>query len=172
MKVCTKCKNKKFFDKFSLDNTRKGNIYRSWCKQCEREYRNIPEVKQRRKDYFDIWNKTDEARKYKREYAQKYYIIPENRIRQRKSEIRSNLKRWYGITIEEKRQMWIDQKGKCKVLGCRRELDTALESCIDHNHITKKVRGLICRNCNFIIGHAHDDIKILEGIIDYLEKYD
>ena len=39
---------------------------------------------------------------------------------------------------------------------------------IDHCHNTNNLRGLLCHNCNLIIGHAKDDTSILNNAIKYL----
>ena len=38
----------------------------------------------------------------------------------------------------------------------------------DHCHISNKPRGILCRNCNFLIGHAKDKVEILASAINYL----
>lgn len=43
--------------------------------------------------------------------------------------------------------------------------------CIDHNHETGKIRGLLCDNCNKGIGLLREDSYILEKAKRYLEKY-
>lgn len=40
---------------------------------------------------------------------------------------------------------------------------------IDHCHITGQIRGLICRDCNWAIGHFKDSISALENAIEYLK---
>ena len=40
---------------------------------------------------------------------------------------------------------------------------------VDHNHATKVVRGLLCCNCNFVVGHCLDNVEILRAAIAYLE---
>ena len=44
------------------------------------------------------------------------------------------------------------------------------KKCIDHDHATGKVRGMICQNCNVLLGHAKDDIDILQKCIKYLNE--
>lgn len=39
---------------------------------------------------------------------------------------------------------------------------------IDHNHSNNALRGILCHNCNLVIGHAKDSIDILRKAIDYL----
>lgn len=42
--------------------------------------------------------------------------------------------------------------------------------CVDHDHVTGKVRGLICQTCNITLGYVADDVNTLHNMIDYLEK--
>ena len=39
---------------------------------------------------------------------------------------------------------------------------------IDHCHRSSKVRGILCRSCNLMIGHAFDSTRILQRAINYL----
>lgn len=44
--------------------------------------------------------------------------------------------------------------------------------CVDHNHKTGEIRGLLCGLCNSGIGHFKDKIKLLKKAIKYLENYE
>lgn len=90
-----------------------------------------------------------------------------------------HLKKKYGITQSEYKQMFNEQQGKCKI--CERELThdnsalrlgekrIASSCCIDHCHTTNKVRGLLCFHCNTALGHVFDNPLILQRMIGYLE---
>lgn len=41
---------------------------------------------------------------------------------------------------------------------------------VDHCHDTDKVRGVLCFNCNAILGHTRDNPETLRGLIRYLES--
>ncbi|EAU0371747.1 TPA: endonuclease VII domain-containing protein [Salmonella enterica subsp. enterica] len=90
-----------------------------------------------------------------------------------KPEIAKNLslKRLYGITHEEYKQMWAKQEGVCKICG---EPETSAYKgvtkmlAVDHNHQTGEIRGLLCNNCNRGIGLLREDREILKIAIEYL----
>jgi hypothetical protein len=42
---------------------------------------------------------------------------------------------------------------------------------VDHHHLSKKVRGLLCQRCNSGLGQFFEDIKTLENAISYIKKY-
>ena len=71
-------------------------------------------------------------------------------------------KRRYGITAAEADEMLAAQGGVCAV--CRR----ADPEHVDHDHVTGKVRGMLCFNCNQALGNARDDVRVLQQLIRYL----
>jgi|SRR5579872_548691 len=72
----------------------------------------------------------------------------------------------YGITLQEKTEMFKSQNGQCKI--CSLPFETLYTAHVDHNHLTGKVRGLLCLSCNHMVGKARDSIVILQKAIDYL----
>lgn len=72
----------------------------------------------------------------------------------------------YGITGEEYRLIIEKQGVKCPI--CNR--DITKNPSVDHDHVTGKIRGLICNNCNLSIGNAEDSPDRLRAMADYLER--
>jgi hypothetical protein len=80
---------------------------------------------------------------------------------------RSRMKARYGITPEDYDQMYVDQNGRCAICS-RHASEFSRRLHTDHDHRTGAVRGLLCHNCNQILGHAHDDPETLQAAIQYL----
>lgn len=59
------------------------------------------------------------------------------------------------------------QGGACA--GCGAVPEPRRKLYLDHDHLTGIVRGLLCRNCNFALGFAQDDVSILVHLVKYLE---
>lgn len=74
-----------------------------------------------------------------------------------------NRKRQYGVTQYEYLAMLTEQGGKCP--GC----GSSSPTCIDHDHETGRVRGLLCVKCNLALGHASDDPGRLRRLANYLD---
>ena len=80
------------------------------------------------------------------------------------------LMRHYGVTLEEYDRMFEEQNGCCAICGRHQsEFKKSLE--VDHNHKTKKIRELLCGNCNRMLGQAMENIDTLQKGINYLEKW-
>lgn len=77
------------------------------------------------------------------------------------------LKKHYGITLEFYEKLYEKQEGKCAICGVK-ETILNRKLAVDHDHDTGKIRGLLCTNCNSILGYADDNIIILEKVIKYL----
>jgi hypothetical protein len=75
-------------------------------------------------------------------------------------------RRKYGVTAEDYFFMLEAQGWRCAVCG-----DEFVGSPhIDHDHVTGRVRGLLCGGCNCGIGQFKDSIVRLEAAIAYLER--
>ena len=85
-----------------------------------------------------------------------------------------NLSSVYGITEEQYEAMLTVQGGRCAI--CRslptwnwpRDGRSQPRLCIDHDHQTGKVRGLLCHACNVGIGNLGDDASRVRAALTYL----
>lgn len=78
----------------------------------------------------------------------------------------------FGITLEQYKDMLTEQNGLCKICG-NPEIIEGRGLAVDHNHVTGKVRGLLCFKCNVTIGHIEKTgIEVLYKMLAYLEKED
>lgn len=64
--------------------------------------------------------------------------------------------------------MLVEQNYKCAI--CNEDFKKNEKICIDHNHETDKVRGLLCGKCNTGLGLFNDDKEILINAAIYLNK--
>ena len=80
--------------------------------------------------------------------------------------------RWkYGITLAEYMAMLDAQAGVCAICGSAlRGNSWHKRLCVDHDHATGKVRGLLCSACNTAIGRMDHNVDYLRAAIDYLER--
>lgn len=89
--------------------------------------------------------------------------------------LQTSLKRKYGLTLKQYNEMGLKQAGLCAICGqpetrkSRWGGTTSLS--VDHNHKTKRNRGLLCFECNTAIGKLKVDefgIMLLIKAIDYI----
>lgn len=122
------------------------------------------------------------TREKQREYKRRYRDAnPEKDRRQRReSEARrrkqypdltrrSNLRKWYGLSIEEYERLFEAQKGCCAICG-RPQDEQKFRLAVDHCHETGVVRGLLCSPCNTGLGSLADSPELLRIAADYLEN--
>ncbi|KKN64875.1 hypothetical protein LCGC14_0487090 [marine sediment metagenome] len=161
-KYCSRCDTRKSTGGFYRDRRRKDglNIY---CREC---------VSQQMKEYRK--KNPDKNRRDRKNYRQKNRgeINRKKRVyrktdRGRELKRRSELRCFYHMTLEQHRQLYENQKGRC---GICRETLLYREVCTDHNHKTGEVRGLLCNHCNTGLGQFRDDPIKLKRAIKYLQR--
>lgn len=82
------------------------------------------------------------------------------------------LKVLYGITPEFYESLHKAQRGRCAIcggLGKRVRSDMRFCLHVDHDHATGRIRGLLCNNCNTVLGNAGDSVEVLQKAIAYLQ---
>lgn len=84
-----------------------------------------------------------------------------------------DLKTKYGLTLDQYKGMVAAQDGKCAICdrlpGGKRKNDRVLH--VDHDHVTGKIRALLCYRCNLHIGAMEDSPTLLRKAADYLDKH-
>jgi len=89
------------------------------------------------------------------------------------------LKIKFGINHDEYDALLRQQEGLCAV--CRQPEKAAHHSrwgsngklralAVDHDHVTGKVRGLLCSSCNGALGQLRESVEIIERLRAYLLK--
>jgi hypothetical protein len=97
------------------------------------------------------------TKRFRKENVEKSYLTRRN----------NKLKRRYLISSEEYEKMYSLQNGRCRIC-----YEFSLKLNIDHNHTTNKIRGLLCRSCNWGIGSLQDSIALLESATTYLKSFE
>lgn len=64
---------------------------------------------------------------------------------------RSQIKRLYGLEYGDYQKIYQQQDGKCAL--CKRPQIPETHLAVDHDHKTGMVRGLLCQQCNRILGY-------------------
>lgn len=178
-KICVQC-NKTFYPSKNDERIR-------FCStECQLESRKqngymknyYQENKDRTSKYRQEYNPIrNEARRIRYRDDEEYRAYIKKRVKEYHEKNpkakRTERMRKYGITPEDYDAMWEKQKGRCLICGEKKERKGKYYSLyVDHNHTTGKVRGLLCQRCNFLIGQARDNVRILRSAIRYLQMTD
>lgn len=148
MNKCSGCKIEKPELEFWKHRSHKDGL-QDYCKVC--------------------WSAYGKGRKEKEnEYRMK---SGRGQNRKRQDYLRSwAMKKRYGITIDQYNQKLIDQKGLCSI--CEKghsEVHNGLY--VDHDHSSKQVRDLLCRECNSGIGFFSENPDLLVRASEYLKRH-
>jgi hypothetical protein len=177
MKECTKCNVKKSLTEFYTSKKIKSG-YISTCKLCE--------SKRKKKSYSPEKNNTRYLKNKDMYLTQQkvYYNKNKEVIRkQAKNYYSKNKSKWFeagwkakGIynrdgeyfTLENYNEELNRTNNKCEI--CFSDGSNHKKKlCVDHNHDTGIVRGILCGHCNVGIGMFHDNPDKLKKAIQYLK---
>ena len=148
-KICSRCKINKPHSDYHKDNGRAIGI-RCKCKECDKAV--VMEWRSKNKSEYNNYTAQWRAKNPDKQHA-------------------TDIKRHYGLSIDEYRLLLDKQHNKCQICGKKHNPSEKRQRLyVDHDHLTGKVRGLLCANCNFIIGHADDKVELLQKAIAYLKS--
>ena len=110
-----------------------------------------------------------------RRTKRKHYMLYKDKIlAQRKlTHTSRRLRRNYDMSEKEYWELY-ELQGRCCAI-CKLPTDStkikkALPLFVDHDHSTGKVRGLVCHQCNILLGMAKNDMTTLGNALLYLQK--
>lgn len=86
---------------------------------------------------------------------------------------RHRLKKLFGLTMAQYDEMFEAQNGRCAICheletGRSGRLRTLRRMAVDHDHMTMKIRGLLCHLCNAAIGLLREDPVLFDAAKEYL----
>lgn len=143
-KVCSRCQEPKSLDQFgNRSSAADGLSY--WCKPCTNSH-----MAKRHKE-----GKSQEWKKRNPEKAKEV-------------QRRAIFKMKYGITLEEYEALLKKQNGICAI--CKEPCRSGRRLCVDHNHETGQVRGLLCVYCNRnIVGIIDTSKELVMRALKYVD---
>lgn len=126
----------------------------SWCKPCCRAYKSTRSQLEKRRVL---------RAQARREEPQNCH-----------AENRATVLRRRGLTPERYEQMWALQEGVCAI--CQEPERTQRNGktqylAVDHDHITGRIRALLCNDCNNVLGRAKERVHVLAEAIKYLRYH-
>lgn len=153
---CGKCQKEKSEKDFYFN--KKRNKLESICIQCRKDYykNNRDRIRKNHKIRYRANRET--VLKKSSEYQKKNW----NKVMSRR---RLNT---YGINEIQYSEMLTSQNNVCAI--CKKK-ETKRDLHVDHDHVTGKVRGLLCGKCNAALGMVNDDKEILMRMYKYLDLF-
>jgi len=199
MYKCYKCGEMKERDEFYRDSS-KSSGYRSICKECDKKrpkkynreralvryhankeelnkyqrewyQKNKDTVIQKQKAYRDANPEREVLRhkRYREMNRDKLHLMELQRNLVRQRDIQEYRLKKYGLTVDDFNQLLKKQNGRCAICGTRITFGVGKHA-VDHDHVTSKVRGILCGYCNVALGLVQDNMETLQNMIEYLHR--
>lgn len=115
----------------------------------------------------DFYKNYRNCKKCHRAIVKSYQVNNKEKVSELQKRI--DLNKRYGITKYDYDRMFEKQNGRCAL--CDSESigrKGSFHFCVDHNHKTGDVRGLLCHNCNVILGKIKDSKDWLRKALKYI----
>ncbi len=97
----------------------------------------------------------------KRQYAA---LTPERKAEEYQKTL-ARLRKTYGFTGSMFEDRLKEQRGKCAICKVKKAVAA------DHNHKTKKARGILCKPCNHALGLFFESVDAIRNAALYLERW-
>ncbi len=163
-KTCSACGDSKSLDSFVKNKASSDGRY-SQCKECRKKYyqKNKAKLLEQHKQYYKEnaeWKKAyqDKYRKAKMAEIPNWKKLKEMAYKTGKTF--DEVEAWFN-------KQWMKQQAQCAICGkvfCE-------DDCIDHDHDTNELRGLLCNLCNVGIGALKDFPEVCLKASKYLTLF-
>lgn len=167
-KKCIRCEKIKPLSEFTFHNRNKGQ-HRNFCHDCEKEwirkYHKTPHGKATRKEWVE--NNKNKILEYKEVYKNDLIRKEKSRTYHRARWLMLN----FNMTVDDYMNLFKQQDAKCAICGASEMNGRRKNFCVDHDHVTGKVRGLLCHSCNVSIGLMKDSPSLLRKAAEYLDSF-
>ena len=111
-----------------------------------------------------------QIRDWKAEARRRYGIDPRREGVDRERKRDRAYRALYGIGYAEVKLMYDAQSGVCPI--CLKSLpEVFTQACVDHNHNSGRVRELIHRKCNMLVGVEENNPGFYQRLLDYMERH-
>jgi len=160
-RICTACGLWKPANEFYRNSRKRGGI-KSKCAQCTRI-----QNANRRAARLEQYRAIERDSKKRRSDARRITAV--------EASAGWRLKHKFGLTLGEFFALVTAQNGECAI--CKKGIAVYSRgrgnpgaACIDHDHATGKVRGVLCHACNTALGLFADNAERLEAAARYLAR--
>ena len=158
MKACRYCKEEKSLGYFRTKKRKDGSTYYfPDCVKCESK-----KSAERKKVYYQ--NNEEYREKEKLKLANRRKEQPDKIVLYRMR----NAAKALGLDPDAVIEYYHSHDRVCDI--CKGVNQSGRSLAIDHCHLTGKFRGLLCSECNLMLGKAKDSQRILISAIDYLNR--
>lgn len=164
MKQCTGCQKTKPLTDFKLRSDTKKPMGR--CRECDLIWHkeHYAQNRSRLREAAKVYNQRPEVKEHRKRYK------ASRKAQDKVWKKDWDLTRHYGITLEILEETVRAQNNHCPL--CVRYFPTdSRQWHVDHCHNTGKVRGVLCGNCNIMVGQSKENPDTLRRAAEYLEKH-
>lgn len=161
--VCTSCETRKEFSEFNLDRRHKFLVkVKMPCKLCRAKLQF-----EKRRLLPDSVRKQERDSKARRRPD----VIKKLRVYHREAKLKSR----FNLTLADLNVMLENRNFRCdicedKIVALKEEGDDHRDvACVDHDHKTGIIRGILCHSCNTALGLFKDSVILLMKACEYLE---
>lgn len=140
------------------------------CKYCEKPFTVTWSGIGRPPPCPDCAQRLRDEKQERQNLARRVEVDP---VRRREINLRYALTK-YGITPDQYRDMVAAQGNRCAICGEPPDPEGIKASSrlhVDHDHVTGKVRDLLCTRCNQGVGYFERDVELLLRAYEYVKRH-